>query len=57
LEAVHDERYRSIEQPYLGSAITTHLSTASGVYDPNTMANLHERVIKGTTYQSEGLTL
>jgi hypothetical protein len=57
LSAVHDERYRSIEQPYLASAITTHLSTATGKYDPETMRNLHLRVISGATYQAEGLTL
>ena len=50
LEAVHDERFRSIEQPYLAETITTHLSTSSGNYDPETMRNLHERVIKGATY-------
>ena len=52
LQAIHDERYRSIEQPYLAEAITTHLSKASGDYDPETMRNLHERVIKGATYVS-----
>lgn len=52
LEAVHDARYRSIEQPYMGDTITTHLSIASGRYDPETMRNLHERVIKGATYVS-----
>jgi hypothetical protein len=57
IPAVHDERYRSIEQPYVGAAITTHLSEATGRYDPETMRNLHLRVIQGATYQAEGLTL
>lgn len=50
LEAVHDEKYRSVEQPYLAGAVTTHLSQATGNYDPETMKNLHLRVIKGATY-------
>ena len=50
ISAIHDERYRSVEQPYLASAITTHLSQATGKYDPETMKNLHLRVIQGATY-------
>lgn len=56
IRGVHDERYRSVEQPYLAGAVTTHLSLATGNYDPETMRNLHERVIKGATYD-DGLTL
>jgi hypothetical protein len=50
LEAIHDERYRSVEQPYLAGTITTHLSKATGDYDPEAMKNLHLRVIQGVTY-------
>ncbi len=50
LAAIHDERYRSIEQPYLAATITTHLSKATGDYDPETMKNLHLRTIQGATY-------
>lgn len=53
LEAVHDERYRSVEQPYKADAITTHLSISSGNYDKETMRNLHLRVITGATYNVE----
>lgn len=53
IPAVHDERYRSIEQPYLASSITTHLSKASGDYQAETMKNLHLRVIQGATYNVE----
>ena len=57
IPAVHDERYRSIEQPYRADTITTHLSEATGVYDPEVMKNLHLRVIKGATYVTEEPTL
>jgi hypothetical protein len=57
LPAVHDERYRSIEQPYLAATITTHLSKATGNYDSETMKDLHLRVIKGATYVTEEPTL
>lgn len=57
IPAIHDERYRSIEQPYLAKAITTHLSKASGDYDPEEMKNLHLRVIQGVTYATEDPTL
>ncbi len=56
IEAVHDELYRSIEQPYMPATITTHLSKNSGDYDPETMKNLHLRVIQGAAYV-EGETL
>ena len=52
LTAVHDERYRSIEQPYMPSAITMHLSQSTGNYDPELMKNLHLRVIQGATHQT-----
>lgn len=57
IPAVHDERYRSIEQPYLADTITTHLSEATGVYDPEVMKNLHLRVIQGATYVNGNPTL
>jgi hypothetical protein len=57
LEAVHDERYRSIEQPYLQEAVTVHLSIATGKYDIETMKNLHLRVISGATYDTGEPTL
>jgi hypothetical protein len=50
IEAVHDYRYRSIEQAYMTDTITTHLSKTSGNYDPEVMKNLHLRVIQGATY-------
>ncbi len=50
IPAIHDERYRSVEQPYLAGSVTTHLSEATGNYDPETMKNLHLRVIQGATY-------
>lgn len=53
LPAVHDERYRSIEQPYLAESVTTHLSTATGKYDPEVMKNMHLRVIQGATYATQ----
>jgi len=57
IPAIHDERYRSVEQPYMANAITTHLSIASGKYDPETMRNLHLRVIQGATYTTDEPTL
>ena len=57
LVAIHDQRYRSIEQPYLAGTITTHLSESSGSYDPEVMKNLHLRVIQGATYVTEDPTL
>lgn len=57
ITAVHDDGYRSIEQPYMASTITTHLSEATGRYDPATMRDLHFRVLKGATYTTGGLTL
>jgi hypothetical protein len=57
LEAVHDERFRSIEQPYVAGAITTHLSQATGNYDPEVMKNLHLKVIQGATYTTDEPTL
>lgn len=50
LAAIHDERYRSVEQPYLAGTITTHLSKASGDYQPEAMKNLHLRVVQGAAY-------
>jgi hypothetical protein len=52
LAAVHDERYRSIEQPYTASAVTVHLSKNTGDYDPQTMRELHLRVIMGGAYDT-----
>lgn len=57
IPAIHDERYRSIEQPYRADTITTHLSEATGIYDPEVMKNLHLRVITGATYATEEPTL
>jgi hypothetical protein len=57
LEAVHDERYRSIEQPYMARAITTHLSKASGDYDPETMKQIHLQTIMGSKHATEDMTL
>ena len=54
IEAVHDELYRSIEQPYMENSITVHLSESTGAektkYDPEVMKNLHLCVIKGAKY-------
>jgi hypothetical protein len=47
MEAVHDERYRSIEQPIVEGVVTMHLSKATGNYDPQTMKDLHLRVNNG----------
>lgn len=57
LEAVHDERYRSVEQPYLAATITTHLSKATGSYQTGSMKDLHLRVIIGGTYATDEPTL
>jgi hypothetical protein len=57
LTAVHDGRYRSIEQSYCAEAITVHLSKNTGDYDPELMKNLHLRVISGATYATEGHAL
>jgi hypothetical protein len=57
LVATHDERYRSIEQPYMAGAITTHLSVSSGNYDPETMRNIHLQTITGVKHATEALTL
>jgi len=48
--AVHDEAYRSIEQPYFPGAVTVHLSEGTGNYDPEVMKNLHMRVITGAVH-------
>lgn len=48
--AVHDESYRSIEQPYFANATTMHLSQGTGNYDPEVMQNLHLRVIQGAAH-------
>ena len=56
ITAVHDERYRSIEQAYTTAAITMHLSKSTGNYDPLVMQNLHMRVIMGATHVA-GATL
>ena len=57
LEAVHDEAYRSQEQPYYADAVTMHLSESIGEgktsYDPLVMENLHIRVIKGATHTTD----
>ena len=53
ITAVHDEHYRSIEQPYMADAITVHLSKGTGNYDPEVMKNLHLRVISGAAYATE----
>jgi hypothetical protein len=57
IPAIHDERYRSIDQPYLAQTITTHLSVATGQYDPETMKTLHLQTIMGSKYATEDLTL
>lgn len=57
LEAVHDELYRSIEQPYMAATITTHLSTSTGSYQTGSMKDLHLRVITGATYATDDPTL
>ena len=57
IAAVHDELYRSVEQPYMPDTITTHLSKNSGDYDPESMRNLHMRVIQAATYVSDGMVL
>lgn len=57
IPAIHDERYRSIEQPYLATAVTTHLSIASGNYDIETMRHIHLQTITGAKHATEGLTL
>lgn len=57
ITAVHDERYRSIEQPYFPNAVTVHLSQGTGNYDKELMKNLHLRVITGATYATEEPTL
>jgi hypothetical protein len=57
IKAVHDELYRSIEQPYMPDAVTMHLSKNTGNYEPEVMRNLHLRVIQGATHQSSGMVL
>lgn len=54
LEAIHDELYRSVDQPYMARSVTTHLSTATGQYDPEVMKVMHMQTIMGAKYQSEG---
>jgi hypothetical protein len=50
IPGIHDEGYRSIEQPHQVNTITLHLSEATGVYDPEVMKNLHMQVIRGATF-------
>ena len=53
IPAIHDERYRSIEQPYRPDVVSMHLSLGTGNYDPENMKNLHLRVIQGASYHTE----
>jgi hypothetical protein len=57
IAAVHDESYRSIEQPYFENASTVHLSKGTGNYDKETMKNLHLRVVTGAAYSTGETTL
>lgn len=52
IKAVHDYRYRSIEQPYEADSVTMHLSESTGNYDPEVMKNMHMRVVIGSTYNT-----
>jgi hypothetical protein len=55
--AIHDQLYRSIEQPYMANSVTVHLSESTGTYDPLVMQNLHLRVIEGAVYNTDEATL
>jgi hypothetical protein len=49
IEAVHDPRYTSWEQPEskVPGVITVHLSIGTGNYDPRSMFDRHEQFLKG----------
>lgn len=46
IPAIHDDRYRSWEQPPVAGAITKHLSRGTNDYDPVWMFHTHEKFLK-----------
>ena len=46
IAAIHDNRYRSWEQPQVEDAITKHLSRATNDYDPLWMYMTHEKYLQ-----------